>query len=655
MRRAFAAIMVPLSLFAGTISENLSFSQPEVSFENGVAHFKGEFYPSQPGAKLLPLVRRRILLPHGVAENSIEITLENSVAVPLPGKYELGEVGVDFDSEGSYRENEEYTLGHIYSSRIGRYRQYSFLELMISPIVQDSAGVLTALRSVSVNIGFETDDSRTAVVSSARSTDKIVNMVDNSSSLDSYGAVARAADPHLAIVTTSGAVENLRELNTFISSKKSRGFRTSVITEDVWGGGSGDAAADNLHNWLRENYLQEEIDYLLIIGDPTPASGNIAMKIAHAYYSGKKAATDFYYSDLTGNWDADGDGKYGETDDVKKSGGIDAIPDVIVGRIPLYGSDYASVDHILKKTVEYEQAKESDVAWRNNILLSMDGYYGGEGYEVGETIYKDLSGSSWDFYRMYSRNVGGCDEFSITEQGVTSAWTSRGQGIVSWLTHGKEDAALHIMNNSYARQLDDATPSFVLMGSCLNGKPDFQNNLAYTILKNGAVGVVSGSETTIFKQPMGTIQGSSYNHGFIHGFTVKLAKNKPFIGDALADTKEEADMGCWKNYCAFNLYGDPTIGLGVYNVPTAVSEKSFSSSEKVNVFVNSAGLNIAAEKEGNLSVEIFSLQGKMLLSKKGVLRKGALINVPLYGLAKGAYVVKTELNGKVFSQRFVKL
>ena len=44
--------------------------------------------------------------------------------------------------------------------------------------------------------------------------------------------------------------------------------------------------------------------------------------------------TDYYYADLTGNWDYDGDGFYGE----RGQDTVDFTPEVIVGRIPTDGS-----------------------------------------------------------------------------------------------------------------------------------------------------------------------------------------------------------------------------------------------------------------------------------------------------------------------------
>jgi len=46
--------------------------------------------------------------------------------------------------------------------------------------------------------------------------------------------------------------------------------------------------------------------------------------------------------------------------------GVDFTPEVYVGRIPVYGGDYASLDAILRKIIAYET--DSAAAWRGRLL-----------------------------------------------------------------------------------------------------------------------------------------------------------------------------------------------------------------------------------------------------------------------------------------------
>ena len=102
----------------------------------------------------------------------------------------------------------------------------------------------------------------------------------------------------------------------------------------------------------------------------------------------KASASDFYYADLTGNWDLDGDGYYGEWGNWGDPnadfglGGVDRCCDVLVGRIPCYKSQeyqfpYCEsveyLDAILLKTIDYEVQTlvGQSIEWRRSALLPM--------------------------------------------------------------------------------------------------------------------------------------------------------------------------------------------------------------------------------------------------------------------------------------------
>ncbi len=649
-------------VFSEEINEKVKIAVPKLGLVGGVTQLSGEFFNSCTGDYKLPLTRCRILLPLGVDESSIEVAVSGESSQKLPGVHNVDTIGLEYDGNGALDPVVSNRDGVVYSKHIGRYRQFKFVELMLSHVEFDkSSGKLSFIPSIDISVSFNTEKSRGSSELSPRNLNKLTGMVDNSAALSTYGEPSRrAVGPHFAVITTKQTVSGLSQLNNFLASKNARGFKTTVYTEEVWGGGSGNTSADNLHAWLKENYLTEQIDYIMIIGDPTPSNGDIAMKMVDTRSRSKPGGTDFYFSDVTGNWDISGNGIFGEPrKDMAtwKPGGIDAVPDMVVGRIPLYNKNYSSVDAILEKTMKYERAKGSDIGWRKNMLLAMDGYVNREGAYVGEAIHEDLSSSNWGMYRIYGKNLGGCDESSINEQAVTDAWTSGTYGVVSWLTHGKADAAQHIMNTTYAKRLTDDHPAFVTMGSCLNGKPSVSGNLGYTILKKGAVGVVCGSETTIYTYsttgPTNVSPTSSYLHGFIRSFTTKLSRDKLYIGDALTDTKEQADMGSWRNYCNLNLYGDPTLGIDVKETPTSISKQGVVSASKA-VTVNQVGNKLTVSGlSSSANITLYSISGRAISSWSGAEVKSGKISVSLGSVAKGSYIIQVKNSEVNFSKKVV--
>lgn len=148
--------------------------------------------------------------------------------------------------------------------------------------------------------------------------------------------------PGYVIITTSEIQSVSQELSNFVFNKQLKGFDVEVITEVDFGGGVGDVAAENIRTWLQSHYFTDNIQYVLLIGNPHPTQGEIPMKMTYPRNNEtelpeyKDSPTDFYYADLTGNWDLDGDGYYGEWGDDFGTGGVDRNWEVLVGRIPCY-------------------------------------------------------------------------------------------------------------------------------------------------------------------------------------------------------------------------------------------------------------------------------------------------------------------------------
>jgi hypothetical protein len=132
-----------------------------------------------------------------------------------------------------------------------------------------------------------------------------------------FGLQSKAMVNGYGIVTTSEIRAASTMLSTFEAHKASRGFNVYVFDETDWGGMNltGDPAAEALREFLKVAHAQYNLEYLLIVGDPRDNSGPIPMKILYPRIPGDAGMplaaavpSDYYYADITGNWDWDGDG-----------------------------------------------------------------------------------------------------------------------------------------------------------------------------------------------------------------------------------------------------------------------------------------------------------------------------------------------------------
>jgi hypothetical protein len=298
------------------------------------------------------------------------------------------------------------------------------------------------------------------------------------------------------------------------------------------------------------------------------------------------APTDYFYADLTGNWDLNADGFFGDYGGDRGTGGVDFLNEVYVGRIPVYPG--ASLDSVLAKIITY--GTSSDIAWRGNFMLPLsysdkdtDGAYLGEAM-----INEYIAPSGMSYHRLYMQGTLCADadssftsEEELVDGATLACWNSNQYGMVLWWGHGSEtEAALGyggcgwgtIINSSGASSLDDTHPSFVFQCSCNNGTPEATDNLGTALLYNGAITTVSASRVSFYKIGPWNNDYQYYadNASIGYYYAQILALENRTAAEALFMTKSDMGAGLngkwedgasWMNLFDFNLYGDPSTQL----------------------------------------------------------------------------------------------
>ena len=418
-----------------------------------------------------------------------------------------------------------------------------------------------------------------------------------------------AQKPGYAIVITDRLRQASTELEPFIQHKEELGMIVTLVKDADLAAiqiGEQEGDAERIRGWLQQNYQQLNLKYLLLIGNPDTRRAGVPMKMTHplAHESdGSPTPSDYYYADLTGNWDVDGDGNVAEhPDDVGEGGvgGVDFSPEVYVGRIPIYDENFVVLDQILTKTMAYIRDR-GDHAWRRRVLqpaamLFFRDEYGDpvprlDGSDIAEPIYElaiEPAGFTqttlYEEYGIDPAKVKG--DSPLTQENLVSEW-QRGYGLVTMVGHGSNDAIWrHVWisdenNNGVAdynevedapfftydavASLDDTRPSFVYHGSCSNGTPENAGNLGFGLLRNGAVGTISASRESLILFKTGNLAESSANiFGVERDFTHHLLRNKS-VGEAIYLAKEQLSENLgrisWSIRLQLNLYGDPSLAL----------------------------------------------------------------------------------------------
>ena len=166
------------------------------------------------------------------------------------------------------------------------------------------------------------------------------------------------------LVITSG--ELAPAFYPFVFWKNQKGILTElVLIEDILPRYEGEDDAARLREYLKDAYA-DGAHWILLGGDED------IIPIRYAYPGNvssppilkKQQVTDVYYEDLTGDWDVDGDGIYGET----SNDSPDIYPEVYVGRIPAESPE--DVSNWVGKAIMYEQnPNDGDYAYLTKGLF----------------------------------------------------------------------------------------------------------------------------------------------------------------------------------------------------------------------------------------------------------------------------------------------
>jgi hypothetical protein len=427
--------------------------------------------------------------------------------------------------------------------------------------------------------------------------------------------------PGYAIVTTNSIASGSSVLPAFVNHLQGKGFTVHVVTETQYGPAFGPVRAINIRNWLQANYIPLQIQFVMLIGNPTPAAGDLPMLMCwpNPGSAADQTPTDHFFADLTGNWDSDGDTMYGEYGE----DAVDFGPEVYVARVPVYLDDYTRLDNILTKFINYAGAD-------NSIMLPVaisnyqdehqgpgcaDGMLRTDGQGLPQHVIQSIAGpAGYSSYVMYERSgiVGqGHDPVPVaafgynaplTNANVITQWATD-YGVVFWWGHGGQTTAFRkywsvdncpnaIVEDGFCCLAGDElawpaflssadtavlpnTDTFTFQASCLNGYPENSNHLGVALLRQGAVCTVSASRVSWYAQGQWANWGIVDNAGIGYAYVDLLVSGQP-CSKALYDGKNSLvntwGWVGWQNLFDFNMYGDPSLAVGTtQDVPTPES------------------------------------------------------------------------------------
>lgn len=560
-----------------------------------------------PKHSMLPTKTFFIGLPPGCIATSTELLSEKTIE--LPGTYTLRNAPVMDSDDDTQDPNDdtESEPAEAYPPTIYEYlgmsqlRKYSLAMIRFSPMTYiPTSGSLFLHEHITIRIYYTVVETLSDVLLSDTAMDDIAaEVIYNYDSICTYyTATEPLRQPYdYVIITTSSLASSVMG---FFTWKTTIGYNVNIVTLTwILTNYPASDTQKSIRDFLVANYASWGIKYVLIVG--THAS--IPMRTCypdptnHNNDGTHDIPTDYYYADLTGNWDSDGDGFYGE----KNQDSVDFTPEVFVGRIPSDSS--STVPSITLKIQQFEQ--NAYTGWKKNAMLlgaiynfANEDNLGNprlDGAEVMEKCRTNLL-SGFTITTMYEKQgYSQCPytcTYPLNNANIITQWSgTAGWGIVNWAAHGLSTSASRkvwntddgdgvpenngeiiwpiMIQNTNTPGFNNNQPPIVFAASCYVSHPETTNNLGASLLTNGAAAFI-GAARVSYASSFWT-QPSHGGHGTIcYDFTDRIANKNEDCGHALYNAKQYVyntyPWNLWQdnaNMYNFNLYGDPAMAMNL--------------------------------------------------------------------------------------------
>ena len=530
----------------------LPYQQVAVETKNAAALFIGASLAGEVGKPAMPHYLVSFILPPDVDFKDVTVSIVNPIDQELDGGLLVNPIKPPYDINGNpkwpsgivlpdgkdmsvYGKNAYYPADYKGNVEFGMMRQYKIVHITINPYQWNPiTGKLRKITGGTLAVSIpksvlSTGNSVLDIPRCAWAEKLLEKRTANFSEVGQYGATPVQISPlqfnstqtspspesviitgNYVIITTTAIINSSNRIYDYVRSLFQLGFPSvTLVTEgasptpNTWlKGNTADACATNIRTWLFNNYQTQNIQYVLLVGNPDPAnsainSGNadVPMKMVDGI------PTDFYYAELT-----------------NASGITDNDGDVKVGRIPVYPvpsvtpltPNIKSLEKILSKTMTYNSA--TDVEWRRFALLPVVPLFDKDDYTLGDQIMNEtLIPGGWGYRRLYEPYNAHTFNFlpdlvnapllpeviHCDDSYVTSNWNAFNPGLVVWHTHGNPVTAVNVLHssdgNSTVSLLNDQYPAVVFSAGCSNSTPEDTNNLGYETVYNNAVAFFGGT------------------------------------------------------------------------------------------------------------------------------------------------------------------
>ena len=385
--------------------------------------------------------------------------------------------------------------------------------------------------------------------------------VDDDSDDDADDDVPCDEPGQYVVIAADGLLDSVGDL---IDYRMGRGH--TVIAKslsDITGAVSDDySKAVAVRDYLKQIHSPGVVNYLLIVG----SMSEIPMILMHPDPYNRlsyEIYTDYFYADISGDFDSDGDGVFGEwgQDD------YDLQPEYRVGRIPL--NEAERIEDVVGDTIDFEEGLldhyENIMLGAVHVALTSDA-------SLLMTIIKNWVVEPGGYEATTLFEGGGIiqPDLILTRFNLMGYWPNNPSGMFLWASHGDPVSAggvgydfIHAADAQYYENMG-TVPGIVMSSGCRNSNPLWYDNLGASLLGRAAAAFVG---STAYTNPGSFGEGSLV---FLVAVDQLLNRHNPIACstdhakkvymDYFFGLFDFYDIGMYfQNFMGFQVYGDPAL------------------------------------------------------------------------------------------------
>ena len=530
MFNKFLTILLLLTQFlfsAEFLKHDYSFGVPKVI--DGNVFLKGCRTSRQGFAPMVAVKPVALVLPKDHKAVSFEVEYNN--LTPLTGEHYLKpfrpsvEIGKNaypgFHTQKSpvYNTNEYYP-GAVRSNwfRVQNKNGIPIFITLLKPVQYNPVTCkIQYFKNVSIKIST-TSARSTAVYNCTPAAKRLVqSIVDNPDALTKYPVIQKDIDDFEYLIVTMNSLKD--SWDEFVAFNKSRCLRTQIQTIDyIKSNMSGRDDAEKLRNFIKQEYNDHKITYVMLGGDADPnVSSDLPERGMRAYFydciisperyfDERDIPAEMYFSCLDGDWKTDSTGA--EKPYFGDPGTEDMFWDVYACRFPV--DNTTDLNNMINKTKKYsvEPVKEqvTNIFLAGNFLWDEWGadVWGGDHMDEFLDICNNNSYTTngfptdkWNVSKLYEKN----GSWSVEQ--FRSRVNSHNPAFIEHLGHGNttyafEETNSGVTNSHYQNNGTNANFFILTTGACYPGNFDNSSDCLmekFLRIDNGAVATQAFTRT----------------------------------------------------------------------------------------------------------------------------------------------------------------